>query len=260
MPRIVRCGLIQASCEWSPEKHSLDEIKKRMIAKHERLIEAAGKRKVQVLGLQELFYGPLCLRQSSKPAQYRLDLQSLCGPPSSTLQKLAKKNQMVMIIPVYEIQMAGDLLLYRRQWSMPMAATSAQISKTPHSALPSRILGRSFHFTQWKAAAITSSKPIWPINMPICYDRHFPNSRILGMNGATLCSTLGNSGRAFRITTSVGAAAPRSPKAVYFVAPNIRVRNRKATQASGVPTAGAISAIRVAKSSGRGGETKMSSL
>ena len=42
MSRMVRCGLIQASCEWSPEKYSLDEIKKRMIAKHETLIAQAG--------------------------------------------------------------------------------------------------------------------------------------------------------------------------------------------------------------------------
>jgi beta-ureidopropionase len=58
MSRMVRCGLIQASCEWSPEKYSLADIKKRMISKHEDLIAQAAKKKVQVLGLQELFYGP----------------------------------------------------------------------------------------------------------------------------------------------------------------------------------------------------------
>ena len=55
MARIVRCGLIQAHCEWSPAKTSLPQIKENMIAKHEKLIAAAAKRKVQVLGLQELF-------------------------------------------------------------------------------------------------------------------------------------------------------------------------------------------------------------
>src|SRR5713101_6088270 len=58
MARIVRCGLIQAQCELSPEKFSLAEIKKKMIAKHERLIADAEKKNVQILGLQELFYGP----------------------------------------------------------------------------------------------------------------------------------------------------------------------------------------------------------
>jgi hypothetical protein len=41
MARNVRCGLIQTSCEWSPEKYSLAQIKEKMIAKHERLIDAA---------------------------------------------------------------------------------------------------------------------------------------------------------------------------------------------------------------------------
>ncbi|MFZ0879605.1 MAG: hypothetical protein WA002_08920, partial [Candidatus Acidiferrales bacterium] len=58
MPRSVRCGLIQAKCEWSPDKHSLPEIREKMIAKHEKLIAEAAKKKTQVLCLQELFYGP----------------------------------------------------------------------------------------------------------------------------------------------------------------------------------------------------------
>jgi hypothetical protein len=37
MPRMVHCGLIQARCEWSPDRTSLSEIKKKMIAKHERI-------------------------------------------------------------------------------------------------------------------------------------------------------------------------------------------------------------------------------
>ena len=67
MARIVRCGLIQAHCEWSPEKFSLEQIKEKMIRKHEALIAAAAKRKVQILGLQELFYGPyFCAEQQTK--------------------------------------------------------------------------------------------------------------------------------------------------------------------------------------------------
>jgi hypothetical protein len=50
MARIVRCGLIQAHCDWSPEKVSLPDIKKKMIAKHEQLISDAARKKVQILG------------------------------------------------------------------------------------------------------------------------------------------------------------------------------------------------------------------
>ena len=38
MSRIVRCGLIQVHCEWSPEKYSHPDIRKKMLEKHEKLI------------------------------------------------------------------------------------------------------------------------------------------------------------------------------------------------------------------------------
>ena len=43
MARSVRCGLVQARCEWSPEKYSLGEFKKRLIARQERLIAEAAR-------------------------------------------------------------------------------------------------------------------------------------------------------------------------------------------------------------------------
>src|SRR6266436_3907913 len=106
MPRLVRCGLIQAQCEWSPEKFSLAEIKKKMIAKHERLIADAAKKKVQILGLQELFYGPyFCAEQQTR--WYELTERMPNGPTISRMQKLAKKHQMVLVVPIYEVEMTG---------------------------------------------------------------------------------------------------------------------------------------------------------
>ena len=57
MPRIVRCALIQASNALSTER-PLAQIRKAMIDKHLKLIEQAARKKMQVLCLQELFYGP----------------------------------------------------------------------------------------------------------------------------------------------------------------------------------------------------------
>ena len=57
MARIVRCGLIQARNVLSAE-HSLAEIREAMIKKHVDLIEQAARQGVQILCLQELFYGP----------------------------------------------------------------------------------------------------------------------------------------------------------------------------------------------------------
>ena len=104
MARIVRCGVIQARCEWSPEKFSLAQIKEKMIAKHERLIADAAKRKVQILGLQELFYGPyFCAEQQTK--WYELTEPVPNGPTLVRMQKLAKKYGMALVVPIYEVEM-----------------------------------------------------------------------------------------------------------------------------------------------------------
>src|SRR5260370_12851497 len=100
MPRIVRCGLIQAQCEWSPEKFSLAEIKKKMIAKHEHLIADAARQKAQILGLQELFYGPhFCAEQQTR--WYELTEKIPNGPPITAIQNLAQKHQLLLVVPVY---------------------------------------------------------------------------------------------------------------------------------------------------------------
>ena len=92
MPRMVRCGLIQAHCEWSPEKFSLAQIKEKMIAKHEKMIAEAGKRKVQILCLQELFYGPyFCAEQDTR--WYDLTEPVPDGPTLKRMQKLAVVSQ-----------------------------------------------------------------------------------------------------------------------------------------------------------------------
>src|SRR6266852_5222776 len=96
MPRLVRCGLIQAHCEWSPEKFSLVDIKKKMIAKHERLMADAAKRKVQILGLQELFYGPyFCAEQQTRWYELTERIPGLNGAeivynPSATVAGLSE--------------------------------------------------------------------------------------------------------------------------------------------------------------------------
>src|SRR5205807_4893797 len=66
MSRIIRCGLIQARNVLGPD-HPLTEIKEAMIQKHLGLIEEAARQQVQILCLQELFYGPyFCAEQDAR--------------------------------------------------------------------------------------------------------------------------------------------------------------------------------------------------
>ena len=106
MPRMVRCGLIQTHCEWSSEKYLLPDIKKKMIAKHEALIAAAGKKKIQILGLQELFYGPyFCAEQETR--WYDVAEPVPDGPTIKLMQAQARQRGVVLIVPVYEREQQG---------------------------------------------------------------------------------------------------------------------------------------------------------
>src|SRR5215471_16187733 len=105
MPRIVRCGLIQAGSALDGT-HPLPQIKKAMIDKHLKMIEQAAKKKVQILCLQELFYGPyFCAEQNIR--WYELTEGVPDGPTIKLMQKIAAKHRMVIVVPVYEEEMPG---------------------------------------------------------------------------------------------------------------------------------------------------------
>src|SRR5215472_7821273 len=105
MSRIVRCGLIQASNELAANR-ALPKIKKAMIDKHLSFIEQAAKKKVQILCLEELFYGPyFCAEQDAR--WYQLTEPVPAGPTTELMQKIAAKYGMAIVVPVYEEQMTG---------------------------------------------------------------------------------------------------------------------------------------------------------
>src|SRR5207237_974906 len=105
MARKVKCGLIQTSCDWSPAKLSLPEIKEKMIAKHVGLIERAGGAGVQILCLQEIFYGPyFCAEQETR---WYDTAEPVPGPTTELMQDLARKHRMVIVVPLYETPQTG---------------------------------------------------------------------------------------------------------------------------------------------------------
>ncbi len=66
MPRMVRGGLIQATlCE--PVTSGVEKVKQAMIDKHVALLADAADKGVEVVCMQELFYGPyFCAEQDAK--------------------------------------------------------------------------------------------------------------------------------------------------------------------------------------------------
>ena len=105
MPRIVRCGLIQAGNVESAES-PIEKIKKAMIDKHVAMIEDAAKQGVQILCLQELFYGPYFPAEQN-PHWYDLVERIPDGPTTQLMSEIARQHKMVMVVPIYEEEMTG---------------------------------------------------------------------------------------------------------------------------------------------------------
>ena len=183
MPRIVRCGLIQAHNPLGPD-HSLAQIKKAMIDKHLKLIEQAAKQKVQILCLQELFYGPyFCAEQNQK--WYEMTEPVPDGPTTKLMQKIAAKHKMVIVVPVYEEEMTG---LYFNTAS-GIDADGKYLGKYRKHHIPQVAPGfwEKFYFTPGDTGYPAFQTKYARVGVYICYDRHFPEgARILGLNGAEI--------------------------------------------------------------------------
>ena len=139
MPRTVRCGLIQASNVKSPETASLPEIRDAMIEKHLVLIAQAAEKGVQILCLQELFYGPYFAAEQDT-RWYAFTERVPDGATVKLMQDVAKKYGMAMVVPVYEEEATG---IYYNTAAVLDAdgLVPWQVPQEPHPALPARVLG-----------------------------------------------------------------------------------------------------------------------
>ncbi len=184
MARLVRCGLIQARCEWSPDKYSIQDIRKKMVEKHEKLIEAAAKKKTQILCLQELFNGPyFCAEQQER--WYELTEPIPDGPTIERMRKLAKKYEMAMVVPIYEREMSG--VFYNS--AAVIDADGRYLGKYRKHHIPHCHPGfwEKFYFTPGNSGYLVFDTKFARVGVYICYDRHFPEgARILGLNGAEI--------------------------------------------------------------------------
>ena len=183
MSRIVKCGLIQASCPWETPKYSLKQIKEKMIDKHVAMIETAAKKGVQMLGLQEIFYGPyFCAEQDTKwyDTAERID-----GPTTKLMQKLAKKHQMVIVSPIYETPSTGTYY----NTAAVIDADGKLLGTYRKNHIPHCAPGfwEKFYFKPGNLGYPVFQTRYAKVGVYICYDRHFPDgARILGLNGAEI--------------------------------------------------------------------------
>lgn len=183
MARIIRAGLIQAS-----STHDGDQdpklIRAAMIEKHMAFIEQAAAKGVQVLCLQELFYGPYF------PAEQEMRWYSVTeavpdGPTIGLMRETAKRLGMVLIVPIYEVEGTG---IYYNTAAV-IDADGRYVGKYRKSHLPHCHPGfwEKFYFRPGNLGYPVFETAVGKIGVYLCYDRHFPEgARCLGLNGAEI--------------------------------------------------------------------------
>ncbi|MGH8122756.1 MAG: nitrilase-related carbon-nitrogen hydrolase, partial [Rudaea sp.] len=106
MTQLVRAGLIQMAQPEGAQDMTPTAIRDKMIEAHLKLIDEAGAKGVQVLCMQELFYGPyFCPSQDTK--WYSITEAVPDGPTTKLMQEYAKKRNMVIVVPLYEQEIRG---------------------------------------------------------------------------------------------------------------------------------------------------------
>lgn len=183
MAKTVRCGLIQASNVVHPDR-PVAEVKQAMIDKHVKMVEEAAKKGVQILCLQEIFYGPyFCPSKDTKWYDSAEPVPN--GPTTKLFQELAKKHNMVIVLPIYEEDLPG---VYYNTAAV-IDADGSYLGKYRKNHIPDCNPGffEKFYFKPGNLGYPAFQTKYATIGVYICYDRHFPEgARLLAMNGAEI--------------------------------------------------------------------------
>lgn len=182
MSDIVRCGLIQCSNPINDESVPVADIQKAMLDKHLPFIEEAAKKGVQILCLQEIFNGPyFCPGQDKR---WYDAAEPIPGPTTSLMQELAKKHEMVIVVPLYEEAMRG---VYYNSAAV-IDADGTYLGKYRKQHIPQTSgFWEKFFFKPGDGGYPVFKTRYATIGVYICYDRHFPEgARCLGLNGAEI--------------------------------------------------------------------------
>ncbi|SMD23100.1 nitrilase-related carbon-nitrogen hydrolase [Lentzea albidocapillata] len=174
MSNIIRAALVQQ--KWTGDKES-------MIANAVEHIRAAASQGAQVLCLQELFYGPyFCQIQDADYYSYTESIPD--GPTTALMQEVAAQNNIVLIVPMYEVEQPG---VYYNTAAV-IDADGTYLGKYRKNHIP-QVKGfwEKFYFKPGNLGYPVFDTAVGRIGVYICYERHFPEGwRALGLAGAKI--------------------------------------------------------------------------
>jgi beta-ureidopropionase len=189
LSRMVRVALIQAKHEVHGDE-PVQKHKEAAIEKHLRLIKEAADENAQIVCLQEIFYGPyFCAEQNIKWYDSTEPIPD--GPTTRLMQEQAKKYGLVLVVPMYEVDITG---VYYNTTAV-IDAGGEYLGKFRKIHIPHVQAGDSpttgfwekYYFRPGNMGHPVFQTAFAKIGVYICYDRHFPEGpRVLGLNGAEI--------------------------------------------------------------------------
>jgi beta-ureidopropionase len=182
MSRIIKGGLIQCENPLNDESQPVSKIQKAAFEAHIPFIEEAGKKGVQVLCLQEIFNGPYFCPSQDK--RWYDGAEPVPGPTVEALAPYARKYNMVIVVPVYEREMAG---IYYNTAAV-IDADGKYLGKYRKNHIPQTAgFWEKYFFKPGNLGYPVFQTAYCKVGVYICYDRHFPEgARQLGLNGAEI--------------------------------------------------------------------------
>lgn len=188
MSKEVVIGLIQASHDVHGDE-PVEVHKEKAIIKHMALIDEAVAKGAQIICLQEIFYGPyFCAEQTVKWYEAAEPIPD--GPTTQRFQEVARKNNVVIVLPIYE--KAAEGVYYNT--AAVIDADGTYLGKYRKKHIPHVAAGEGgtgfwekYYFKPGNEDYPVFDTKYAKVGVYICYDRHFPEgARLLGLNGAEI--------------------------------------------------------------------------
>jgi beta-ureidopropionase len=174
MSRVVRAALFQTA--WTGSTESMIDV-------HEKAARDAAAQGAQIIGFQEVFNAPYFC-QVQEPEHYRWAEAVPDGPTVTRMRELARELNLVMVVPVFELESAG----FYYNTAAVIDADGSYLGKYRKHHIPQvRGFWEKYYFKPGNLGWPVFDTAVGKVGVYICYDRHFPEGwRALGLAGAEI--------------------------------------------------------------------------